>query len=120
MANPRAVPITLSADNRARLQGWARRRKTAQALATRARVVLACAEPGSTNGGVAQALGVSRPTVALWRGRFAGPGPGGPPGEPRPRAPPQTTHQQVAPAVTNTLEATPPDATHWSTPSQRR
>src|SRR3712207_9353003 len=89
MANPRAVPITLSADNRARLQGWARRRKTAQALATRARVVLACAEPGSTNGGVAQALGVSRPTVALWRRRFAERGPGGPLDGPRAGGPPQ-------------------------------
>jgi transposase len=120
MANPRAVPITLSADNRARLQGWARRRKTAQALATRARVVLACAEPGSTNGGVAQALGVSRPTVALWRRRFAERGPDGLLDEPRPGAPRKISDEQVERAVTTTLEATPPDATHWSTRSLAR
>ena len=54
MANPHAIPITMSEAYRGQLQGWARRRKTGQALATRARVVLACAEPGCTNGGVAQ------------------------------------------------------------------
>jgi hypothetical protein len=45
MANPHAIPITLSEAERNQLQGWARRRKTGQALAIRARIVLACAEP---------------------------------------------------------------------------
>jgi FixJ family two-component response regulator len=71
MPSPHAVPIALTAADRATLEGWTRRRKTAQALAVRARIVLACAAPGATNLGVAQALGVSRPTVALWRRRFA-------------------------------------------------
>ncbi len=71
MANPPAIPITLSEADRGLLQGWVRCRETAQALATRARIVLACAEPGGTNGAVAAALGVSRTTVALWRRRFA-------------------------------------------------
>src|SRR5215217_3551174 len=91
MANPHAIPITLSADGRARLQGWVRRRKTGQALATRARIVLACAAPGGTNGGVAERPGVSRPTVALWRRRFAERGPGGLLDEPRPGAPRKVT-----------------------------
>jgi Homeodomain-like domain len=43
-----------------------RRRGVGQALAQRVRVVLACAEPGATNLGVARALGVSRQTVATW------------------------------------------------------
>lgn len=60
---PHAVPLTLTPDDRAALARWTRRRTTAQALATRARIVLACAEPGATNSGVARALGVSRPTV---------------------------------------------------------
>lgn len=42
-----------------------------QALAQRVRIVLACAEPDATNLGVAEALGVRRPTVAAWRRRFA-------------------------------------------------
>src|SRR5215218_10460610 len=120
MAHPHAIPITLSEADRSQLQGWTRRRKTAQAQATRARIVLACAEPGSTNGGVAAALGVSRPTVALWRRRFAERGPDGLLDEPRPGAPRTITDEQVEQAVITTLEAAPADATHWSTRSLAR
>jgi transposase len=117
MASPRAVAISLSAPDRATLEGWSRRRKTAQALAMRARIVLACAEPGTTNGAVAQTLGVSRPTVATWRKRFAERGPDGLLDEPRPGAPRRITDEQVERAVVTTLESTPSDATHWSTRS---
>ena len=114
MPSPHAVPIVLTTADRATLEGWTRRRKTAQALAMRARIVLACAVPGATNGGVAQALGVSRPTVATWRNRFAERGPDGLLDEPRPGAPRQITDAQIERAVVTTLEATPPNATHWS------
>ena len=120
MANPHAIPITLPEADRSQLRGWVRRRKTGQALATRARIILACAEPGSTNGGVAAALGVSRPTVALWRRRFAERGPDGLLDEPRPGAPRKITDEQVERAITATLEAAPADATHWSTRSLAR
>src|ERR687898_944098 len=116
MANPHAIPITLSEADRGQLQGWVRRRKTGQALATRARIILACAEAGSTNGGVAAALGVGPLTVAPWRRRFAERGLDGRLDEPRPGAPRKITDEQVERAVT-TLEATPVDATHWSTRS---
>jgi len=115
MPSPHAVPIRLTAADRAKLEGWTRRRKTAQALALRARIVLACAAPGATNGGVAQALGVSRPTVATWRRRFAERGPDGLLDEPRPGAPHQITDAQIEQAVVAILEFTPPNATHWST-----
>jgi transposase len=117
MPKPHAVPITLSQADRATLEGWTRRRKTAQALAMRARIVLACAEPGATNGRVAGRLGVSRPTVATWRRRFAERGPDGLLDEPRPGAPRKITDEQIERAVITTLEATPPNATHWSTRS---
>ena len=117
MANLHAIPITLSEAERSHLQGRVRRRKTGQALATRARIVLACAEPGSTNGGVAQTLGVSRATAALWRRRFAERGLDGLLDEPRPGAPRRITDEQVERAVAATLEAAPADATHWSTRS---
>src|SRR5215208_2697859 len=120
MANPHAIPIVLSEADRGQLQGWVRRRKTGQALATRARIVLACAEPSSTNGGVAATLGVSRPTVALWRRRFAERGLEGLLDEPRPGAPRKITDEQVEQAVTTTLEAAPADATHWSSRSLAR
>ena len=109
--------MALREADRAMLEGWTRRRKTAQALAMRARIVLSCAEPGSTNGGVAERLGVSRPTVATWRRRFAERGPDGLLDEPRPGAPRRITDAQVERAIVTTLEARPPNATHWSTRS---
>ncbi len=68
---PKAVPLDLTEAERSELRRLLRRRGVGQALAQRVRVVLACAEPGATNLGVAGALGVSRETVATWRGRFA-------------------------------------------------
>src|SRR3982750_3860316 len=120
MASPHAIPITLSDADRGQSQGWVRRRKTGQALATRARIVLACAEPGSTNGGGAAAPGGGRPTGALRRGGVAGRGGDGWLDEPRPGAPRKITDEQVERAVTATLEAAPADATHWSTRSLAR
>ena len=120
MSTPHAIPISLSETDRGRLQGWVRRRKTGQALAARARIILACAEPGSTNGGVAETLGVSRTTVARWRRRFAERGLDGLLDEPRPGAPRKITDDQVERAVTLTLEQTPTNATHWSSRSLAR
>src|SRR3954463_4870425 len=117
MASPHAVAITLSEADRATLEAWTRRRKTAQGLAMRARIVLACAEAGTTNGAVAKALGVSRPTVATWRRRFAERGPDGLLEGPRPAAPRRITDEQIERAVVTPLESTPANATHWSTRS---
>jgi FixJ family two-component response regulator len=71
MARPFAVSITLSDADRAVLVGWTRRQKTVQALALRARLVLAAAEPGTTNTAVAERLGVTTMTVTKWRNRCA-------------------------------------------------
>jgi len=51
------------------LKALAGRRKTAQGLALRARIILACAE-GSQNKEVAAKLGVVENTVGKWRRRF--------------------------------------------------
>lgn len=112
---PRPIPLTLTPADREVLERWTRRRTTAQALARRARIVLACAAPGATNSGVARALRVSRPTVLTWRRRFAARGPDGLLDEPRPGAPRTITDADVERVITLTLEAPPPDATHWST-----
>jgi transposase len=117
MPSPQAIPITLSEADRARQEGWTRRRKTAQFLALRARIVLACATPGATNGRVAKRMGVSRPTVATWRRRFAERGLDGLLDEPRSGRPRSITDEQVERAVVTTLEAEPGNATHWSTRS---
>jgi transposase len=69
MADTRLEPVVLSDDERRTLESWVRRRSTAQGLARRARIVLACADGGS-NVAVAARLRVERRTVARWRGRF--------------------------------------------------
>jgi winged helix-turn helix protein len=61
--------LSLAVEERATLEGWARRPKTAQALAQRARIVLGCAG-GSPNTAVADKLRVSYQTVGKWRRRF--------------------------------------------------
>jgi transposase len=96
------------------LQQWARRPKTAQALAQRARIVLACAE-GQSNKVVAHAIRVTQQTVGKWRQRFVAQRLDGLLDEPRPGAPRTVTDAAIDRLVTQTLETTPPQATHWST-----
>src|SRR5262249_58034851 len=67
MADTRLEPLVLSQDERRTLENWVKRRSTAQGLALRARIVLACAQGGS-NVAVAARLGVNRKTVNKWRG----------------------------------------------------
>jgi hypothetical protein len=69
MPSPKVESVLLSDDERRVLVAWSRRRKTAQALAVRSRIVLRCAE-GGTIGQVAADLGVSRDMVSKWRSRF--------------------------------------------------
>src|SRR6266571_480211 len=107
-------PLTLSENERETLHSWTRRRITAQALAHRARVVLACAE-GKSNRNVARDLRLDEDTVGKWRQRFLVQRVDGLLDEPRPGAPRTIADAQVERVVTLTLESTPRDATHWST-----
>src|SRR5450631_3309395 len=70
MPIPSAVEIVLSDAERAVLESWTARRKTAQAVALRARIVLGAAGQ-LTNGEIAACEGISRSTVTKWRKRFA-------------------------------------------------
>jgi transposase len=106
--------LVLTVNERETLERWSRRPKTAQALAQRARLVLACAD-GRSNTAVAAALGVSKPTVGKWRARFLAQRLDGVLDEPRPGAPRQISDAAVERVLTRTLESTPRDATHWST-----
>lgn len=117
---PKALALELTSAERVALENLIRRRKVGQALAQRARVVLACAEPEATNLGVARALGVSRPTVALWRQRFALHRLEGLVDAPRAGAPRQIDDEAVERLVALTLEEMPANATHWSTRSMAR
>ena len=117
MPSPKLEPLVLSADERQVLEGWARRRKTSQALALRSRIVLASAD-GQSITDVAADLGVSRDTVRKWRGRFQAGRLEGLGDEPRPGAPRKITDEQVELVITKTLEERGPgEDTHWSTRS---
>lgn len=105
--------LTLTDEERAALQRWARRRTSAQALALRSRIVLACAE-GLDNKQVAAQERVTQQTVGKWRARFVEFRLDGLGDDPRPGRPPSITAEQVEDVVVATLESTPANATHWS------
>jgi transposase-like protein len=63
------VPLVLTDEDRAELVRWSHGRLPWRA--ERARIVLACAEPGSGVARVAAELGSTRMTVRKWRRRFA-------------------------------------------------
>jgi len=111
--------IELSEQEREILEQWARRPKTAQATALRARIVLGCAA-GEYNGEIAKRLQVSLPTVGKWRSRFAKQRLQGLLDEPRPGAPRRITDAAVEAVLARTLEQSPRAATHWSTRSMAR
>jgi transposase len=120
MPIPSAVEIVLSDDERAVLESWTARRKTAQAVALRARIVLAAAGQ-LTNGEIAELEGISRSTVTKWRNRFAERRLEGLLDEPRPGRPRTISDAQVEAVIIKTLESRPVDgSTHWSTRSMAR
>src|ERR1700722_5163135 len=102
------------------LSAWTRRRKTAQALALRSRIVLRCAE-GGTIGEVAVDLGASRDTVSKWRSRFLRDRLEGLTDERRPGRPRTVSDEKVEQVMTAALEQPPPGGdTHWSTRSMAK
>lgn len=105
--------LLLSDEEREQLLRWIRRRKSAQGLAQRSRIVLECADGGS-NTAVAERLGVARHTVGKWRSRFLEHRLDGLVDDPRPGRPATVTADQVEDVVVATLESTPENATHWS------
>ena len=120
MASPKLEPLVLSDDERRVLEGWERRRKTAQALALRSRIILACAD-GAGVSVVAAELGISRTTAGKWRSRFLEERLKGLTDEPRPGRPRTVTDEHVEKVITATLEQAPPGGdTHWSTRSMAR
>jgi transposase len=116
MPSPKPVVVVLSDAEREQLVAWARRRKSAQALAARSRIVLAAAD-GANNTEVAERLQITRGMAAKWRARFAEQRLDGLVDEPRPGRPRTVSDARVEEVIVKTLESTPKDATHWSTRS---
>lgn len=118
MGRPLATLRVADADREV-LERWTRRQKSANALATRARIVLASAR-GESNTVIAAQLRLSQPTVGKWRARYIAHGVDGLLDEPRPGAPRTISDEDVERVVTLTLETVPKDATHWSTRDMAR
>ena len=111
--------LALDGAERETLEQWTRRPKTAQELALRARIVLACAD-GRSNTGMAAELRVCVDTVGKWRSRFLEQRLDGLLDQPRSGRPRMIDDADVERVIALTLEATPKDATHWSTRSMAR
>jgi transposase len=111
--------LALTSTESETLQRWARRRNSAQALALRSRIVLACANSKS-NSTVAEELRLTRQTVGKWRRRFLLERLEGLHDEQRPGAPRKISDEQVERMIVKTLEEAPADATHWSTRSMAK
>lgn len=113
--NKAAAPLTLTDEQRRTLEAWVRAKSTSQGIVLRAKIILAAAS-GAPNQRTAKDLGISRPTVLLWRSRFQEGGtealthirPG------RGRRPTYTA-QRVNQIVQATTQTKPRGATHWST-----
>ena len=117
MRTGRPIPtLRLTDDERETLEQWARRPKTVQSLAQRARIILAGAK-GKSNTTIADSLRVTKQTVGKWRNRFLHKRVDGLLDEPRPGTPRRLSDVQVERVLTMTLEQTPKHATHWSSRS---
>ncbi len=119
MPNSKLPALSLSSEETEELRRWARRPKTAQALALRSRIVLRCAAGDGldSNTVVAEDLAIARGTVAKWRARFLVDRLDGLLDEPRPGRPRTISDDQVEAVIVKTLESAPKNATHWSTRS---
>ncbi len=105
--------LILTADERDELTRYARRASSAQALALRSKIVLACADDAD-NKTVAERLRCSPNTVSKWRRRFIEHRLDGLLDEERPGRPRSISVDQVEDVIVATLESTPANATHWT------
>ena len=106
--------LEITDEDREKLNTMARRPKTSQAMAMRARIVLDCVG-GLSNSEVARKLHITGATVGKWRERFRQAGLDGLLDEPRVGAPRTISDQKIEEVVTKTLESMPANSTHWST-----
>jgi transposase len=111
----RAAAIVLSPDEEGTLETWARSRSLPLRQVQRAQIIQLAAS-GVESQAIARVVGVSRPTVQLWRQRFLALRLAGLEKDaPRPGRLPRISERRVHAIVHATLHTKPPNATHWST-----
>jgi transposase len=109
-----APALWVDANQEKRLRFLVSSGRTPQKVALRARIVLLAGQ-GVPNHAIAARLGTSRPTVLLWRGRFARSGvPGLLKDARRPGRKKALAPEMIQRVVEATLHTTPPAATHWT------
>ena len=109
-----AARLTITPEQDGMLRSWVRAHNTPQSVVNRCRIVLLAAE-GVSNNQIATQLGISRPTVILWRRRFATLGPPGLTEIQKGRGRrPSIVPERVEKIVHATLHTKPKGATHWS------
>ena len=108
-----AAAIELSDEEERELRQVLRTPSAAQHQAIRARIVLRAAQ-GATNVQIAGELGVSQPTVGLWRRNFAERGLEGLLDARRPGRPREIDDDEVQRVLAKTLESPPDGTTQWS------
>ena len=113
MGSPRLQPVVLTDAERAELEALAGRRRTAQGLAERARIVLAASEGGSCPQ-IGARLGVHRATVRKWWHRFTEHRLEGLRDDPRPGTPRTIEDARIEAVLARTLDSLAADGTHWS------
>src|SRR2546427_10982458 len=119
MSKP-ACALAVTPAQRQQVEAWARLPTTPQRVVLRSKIVLQ-AIAGVANQVIAATLGVTRPTVLLWRRRFAA---GGPSAllrdRPRGGGVPRLSAGTVQEVVEATLHTKPPAATHWTVRTMAR
>src|SRR3989338_4781001 len=109
-----APPILLSSAERSTLVAWAHAKSLPLRVIQRAQIVTMAAD-GVANQDIAREVGVSRPTVQLWRVRFLALRIAGLEKDaPRPGRLPSIPERKVRAVIEATLRTKPPAATHWS------
>ena len=108
-----AATIELSEDEEAELRAVLKTPSASQQQAMRARIVLRAAE-GASNTQIAAEVGVSLPTVGLWRRNFSERGLEGLETAPRPGRPREIDDAEVQRVLAMTLESPPDGSTQWS------
>jgi len=108
------IALVVTDDERSALTRLTKRARVNRSLASRARLVLACAD-GTAASAVARRFRTTNATVGKWRRRFIERRLAGLYDEPRVGAPRTISDEDVEAVIVKTLETTPAGETHWST-----